>query len=186
MIEELILIVLLSVCCGFIGRVSGGYLGDDMPAVEYVLRFAHGGILAILTGLAGWPVLAACVLWWLGEKPGVGHVYGPLSSGMPPAKYIARRIEGPEAWQVLGLADRPWLSAAVRGAIYALPAALVLGWWAPAVWLWVPVFMVWVPLSFVIARQLPSVSVLELQGAWPWSEFIRNFGGALTLGLIFI
>ncbi|NIO09674.1 MAG: hypothetical protein GTO40_17390 [Deltaproteobacteria bacterium] len=109
-----------------------------------------------------WWAVAIVVLWMLGEAPGWGHPMGCIIDGV---------CTGPlEWWQWGALAEHPWASLSVRGAIWALPVTLLAPRYPGLLALYALTLIM--PLAVVLA--------LPTSDPWPVSEWIR---GAL-LGLV--
>lgn len=150
-------------------RIRGGWLNDrgiDIPwkgetllhAWTVALCFGHGFDVAGL-----WLVVSIT----LGESFGWGHPLGWALSGVETGNR--------EAYEIGSIGDNPWLSLAVRGLLWALPAAPVAWLYDPNIW-----HLTWImPLTMIgapwIAVQTKHMSRLWLTDLWSAQEVYRGF-----------
>jgi hypothetical protein len=190
------MIVICSILLGLIGRIAGGWKPPHMPEwLRTTLKVCQGYLLIPIF----WPVIKehpdaffllglVGPLFWLGEKPGVGHFAGWLTRG-----YKSEGGGTPETWQILGLENSPWASAAVRGAMYpsmiGFVALLAMPFTdAGLFWLWLmPLYALTNVLGFFLPLRLRFPVIyfhgLNLDNPWGWSEFLRHFIAGMILGL---
>jgi len=135
--------ILATIYSGLIGRMHGGWLHPKWPRLlRDILKITHGYVFVfvfwewinfstdVITIL---PLALVGPLFWLGEKPGVGHPYGFLAGGYEKKfeykEYtaISNNKSFPETYEtLLFVKDKLWTSIFVRGLIYGIAVPVLI------------------------------------------------------------
>lgn len=174
--------LLVALLLGLSGRMAAGFPQGKIKNIRTAVKLTHG---LLWIPLFGWnPILLALApIFFLGEKPGVGHMYGFLARKQYGVVEQYDQLTGEREWT--GVTDNVWVDVAARGAIY--PALVVtIAWWIPeTLWL-IPIYAVSNVLSFIVGWKLPYISKFDILSVWGWSDFLRHFIAVGLFYLIFI
>lgn len=158
-------------------HVRGGWLSDHGIKIPSKINTAlHSWTIALCLGhgfdVAGlWLVVALT----LGEASGWGHPLGWALFGKDAGKK--------ERYEFGPLLRNPWLSLAVRGLIWALPAAVVAFFYDPLIYnlLWI------MSGTMVAAPWIATKTAKRFPDLWATQEFYRGFlTGALAVAVTYI
>ena len=147
----------LALTCAALDRLRGaGRKTLLWTATRTASVLAYGAILGWAVGLRNWPLVTLAGLWWAGERiSGWGNSVGPALHGERPDKLKLH-------WYQVGpIARSAYLSLAVRGALWGLPAMLLYPWHHK-----VQLLYPWhhkvlaIPIAYAIAMPLAIVALM--------------------------
>ena len=183
---ELLIIAVIILMMGLLGRMAGGWLGDTLPKKVHKADTFVIGILACYlfygSQLTWWTLpfflIFAAVGGWLGEKPGVGHCKG----------FIERGEEGGftdlESWESEFLRHRPYTALALRGCIWGGLIALCCDIFTPWFGLMVPAYGIAMPAGMKLGTMMPFGWKDFAESGWDWSEIYQQLIAGTILALV--